>query len=102
MTVDRTDPYSTMTEFQPPYFPPPFPGTATSLSSVVPPQPDVFQQLSPPDPYNQHFQQTHTNLHSFSYDSLRRDYHRLPLDSQDLLHQQNIQVSALLQSQNGL
>ena len=89
MTVDRPDlpVYSTMTEFQPPYFPPPFPGSAPA------PQSDVFQQLPGPDPYQQHFQQT--NLHSFSYDSLRRDYHRLPLDSQELLHQQNLQVSAV-------
>ena len=41
------------------------------------------------DPYQQHFQQ-----HSFSYDSLRREYSRIPLESQDILQQQNIQAAA--------
>ena len=60
----------TMTEFQPPYFPPPapgFPGMTSQHSQ------ELFH--SPPttlaDPYQQHFQQSH----NFSpYDSLRRDY----------------------------
>jgi len=80
-----------MTEFQPPYFPPPFPTSIpSSSSSLVHHQTDVFQPLHH-DPYQQHFQQS--NLHSFSYDSLRREYGRIPLESQDILQQQNIQAS---------
>ena len=75
----------TMTEFQPPYFPPPFP---SSLTGSVVHQTDLFQPLSA-DPYHHHhhhhqshFQQA-TSLHSFSsaaasssYEALRRDYER--------------------------
>jgi transcription factor AP-2 len=87
-----------MADFQPPYFPPPFP---TSLSSSVITSSagggqqlggggDMFSQpLHHHDPYQQHFQ------NSFAYDSLRREYQqRLPLESQDLLQQQNIQAAA--------
>ena len=73
-----------MTDFQPPYFPPPFP---TSLQGGGGHQPDLFQPL--PDPYPQHFQQT--NIHAFStYDSLRRDYDRF--DSHEVL-QENLPES---------
>merc|ERR1711892_112165 len=91
MTVDRLDStglYSGMAEFQPPYFPPPFPTSMPSAVGSVSQQTDLFQSI-PSDPYQQHFQQS--NLHSFSYDSLRRDYPRLPLESQDPLQHQNVQ-----------
>ena len=81
---------TTMTEFQPPYFPPPFPTSISGSSAVSHHQADGFQPLHH-DPYQQHFQQS--NLHSFSYDSLRREYGRIPLESQDILQQQNIQGS---------
>ena len=77
-----------MTEFQPPYFPPPFPSSISGSSAISHHQGDGFQPLHH-DPYQQHFQQS--NLHSFSYDSLRREYGRIPLESQDILQQQNIQ-----------
>ena len=79
---------SSMTEFQPPYFPPPFPSSIPTTSASH--QTEVFQPIHH-DPYQQHFQQS--NLHSFSYDSLRREYGRIPLESQDILQQQNIQQS---------
>ena len=62
-----------MTEFQPPYFPPPFPST---LASAQPPV-DLFQPLTAStDPY-QTFHQPHpASAAQFSYpDALRRDYH---------------------------
>ena len=85
MTVDCTGVFlasnsSNMTEFQPPYFPPPpsgFPMTTSQQSQ------DLFQtptSISVSDPYQQHFHQAASNnLHSHSfaasaYDSLRRDY----------------------------
>jgi hypothetical protein len=82
-----------MADFQPPYFPPPFPSSLSS-SGQQNAASDVFQQLHH-DPYQQHFQNSAANLHSFYNDSLRREYQqRLPLESQDLLQQQNIQAAA--------
>merc|ERR1719471_2331189 len=76
MTVESTGVTQTiMTEFQPPYFPPPpatFPMTSTTQQSS-----DLFQTpTSIPDPYQQHYHHSSNNIHSFaaSYDSLRRDY----------------------------
>ncbi len=72
-----------MTEFQPPYFPPPPPVPATSAFPMTSHQShDLFQSpaslTASTDPYQQHFQQTaaSNNLNTFaaSYDSLRRDY----------------------------
>jgi len=83
--VDSTGLYPGMSEFQPPYFPPPFP---TSMPATAPQQSDLFQSI-PSDPYQQHFQQS--NLHSFSYDSLRRDYPRLPLETTDHHHHNAVQ-----------
>ena len=65
-----------MTEFQPPYFPPPASGFSMTSSQQTQ---ELFHSPSTslPDPYQQHFHQTtaSTNLHNFSaYDSLRRDY----------------------------
>ena len=74
-----------MTEFQPPYFPPPFP---TSLQGVSH-QAELFQP-SVPDPYHQHFQQA--NIHSFAYDSIRRDYERF--DNNEVL-QENLPESPM-------
>ena len=74
------------------HVPPPFPtslssSVITSSSSGQQVGADMFQPLHH-DPYQQHFQ------NSFSYDSLRREYQqRLPLESQDLLQQQNIQAA---------
>jgi len=82
------DPSSNMADFQTPYFPPPtFP---TSLPTTSTGQ--EFQPIHHQDPYQQHFQQT-ANVHSFTYDSLRREYGRIPLESQDVLQHQNIQAS---------
>ena len=61
-----------MTEFQPPYFPPPFSSSLQGSVGGLSHQTDLFQPIS--DPYQQHFQQS--NLHTFPYDSLRRDYER--------------------------
>ena len=77
-----------MTEFQPPYFPPPPPAPATFSMPASQQSAELFQSSSIPaslsvssvDPvYQQHFQQTASShgLHGFSaasYDSLRRDY----------------------------
>ncbi len=87
-----------MADFQPPYFPPPFPSSLSSSALTSGQQTgaasDVFQQLHH-DPYQQHFQNSAANLHSFYNDSLRREYQqRLPLESQDLLQQQNIQAAS--------
>merc|ERR1719336_1795363 len=79
---------ATMTEFQPPYFPPPPPAPATFSMPASQQSAELFQSSSIPaslsvssvDPvYQQHFQQTASShgLHGFSaasYDSLRRDY----------------------------
>jgi transcription factor AP-2 len=69
-----------MTEFQPPYFPPPFPSALTAGTVVH--QSELFQPLTSVDPYHHqaaHFQQA-AGLHSFStassYEALRRDYER--------------------------
>jgi len=86
--LDSTGLYSGMAEFQPPYFPPPFPSSMPSGVGSISQQTDLFQSI-PSDPYQQHFQQS--NLHSFPYDTLRRDYPRLPLESQDPLQHQNVQ-----------
>merc|ERR1712106_130438 len=51
-------------------------------------QTDLFQPLSS-DPYQNFHQQA---SQQFSYDTLRRDYHRL--ESQEVLHQQNLQSQA--------
>ena len=63
-----------MTDFQPPYFPPPFTTSVTGLSQ---PQSDLFQPLSAAstDPY-QNFHQHAASSHQFPYtsDTLRRDY----------------------------
>jgi len=72
-----------MSEIQPPYFPPPF--LPTSVPNV-PQQPDLYQPFVS-DAYQHHFQQN--NIHS----SYGRDYHgRLPLESQNILQQQNIHM----------
>merc|ERR1711899_512598 len=73
-------------ELQPPYFPPPFP--PSSLATMGQQQAEVYQAGLMPDPY-QHYQQTmaqHSTYH--------RDYHRLPLESQNLLQQQNMMEKA--------
>jgi len=73
-------------ELQPPYFPPPFP--PSSLATMGQQQTEVYQAGLMPDPY-QHYQQTmaqHSTYH--------RDYHRLPLESQNLLQQQNMMEKA--------
>merc|ERR1711936_672439 len=73
-------------ELQPPYFPPPFP--PSSLATMGQQQAEVYQAGLMPDPY-QHYQQTmaqHSPYH--------RDYHRLPLESQNLLQQQNMMEKA--------
>merc|ERR1712156_437652 len=73
-------------ELQPPYFPPPFP--PSSLATMGQQQAEVCQAGLMPDPY-QHYQQTmaqHSTYH--------RDYHRLPLESQNLLQQQNMMEKA--------
>ena len=84
-----------MTEFQPPYFPPPPPVPATSAFPMTSHQShDLFQSpaslTTSADPYQQHFQQTaaSNNLNTFaaSYDSLRRDYP--PRALQDSHHHQ--------------
>ena len=73
---------SSMSEIQPPYFPPPF--LPTSVPSVGTQQAELYQPFSS-DAYQHHFQQS--NLHS----SYAREYHaRLPLESQNILQQQNI------------
>ena len=62
-----------MTEFQPPYFPPPFSSSVAGLSQ---PPSDLFQPLSAStDPY-QTFHQPHpASVSQFSYpEALRRDY----------------------------
>jgi hypothetical protein len=66
-----------MTEFQPPYFPPPFSSALTAGSGVH--QSDLFQPLSSVDPYHHqaHFQQVHSFSSASSYEAaLRRDYER--------------------------
>merc|ERR1712241_280346 len=73
-------------ELQPPYFLPPFP--PSSLATMGQQQAEVYQAGLMPDPY-QHYQQTmaqHSTYH--------RDYHRLPLESQNLLQQQNMMEKA--------
>merc|ERR1711971_814509 len=67
-------------DFQPPYFPPPFPGTGTIQSSGQ----DVFSQHLPTaDPYQQYAASLHSSGFSQAYDTLRRDaYTRLPLETQ--------------------
>merc|ERR1712117_840255 len=79
MTVEYTGAHTTsssssaMTEFQPPYFPPPsgFPMTTQQSQELF----QASTAISVADPYQQHFSQTSNNLHSFAaYDSLRGDY----------------------------
>lgn len=77
-----------MTEFQPPYFPPPFPTSLPTSVGSLTQQTELFQPLSS-DPYQNFHQQA---SQQFSYDTLRRDYHRL--ESQEVLHQQNLQSQA--------
>ena len=73
---------SMTSEIQPPYFPPPF--LPTSAPGVTSQQTELYQPFVS-DAYQHHFQQT--NLHG----SYGRDYHaRLPLESQNILQQQNI------------
>jgi len=73
-----------MSEIQPPYFPPPFLPTS---ASNVPQQADLYQPFVS-DAYQHHFQQN--NIHA----SYGRDYHtRLPLESQNILQQQNIHMT---------
>ena len=74
---------TTMSEIQPPYFPPPF--LPTSVPNV-PQQTELYQPFVS-DAYQHHFQQN--NIHS----SYGRDYHRLPLESQNILQQQNIHMA---------
>ena len=73
-------------ELQPPYFPPPFP--PSSLATMGQQQAEVYQAGLMPDPY-QHYQQTMAQ-----HSSYHRDYHRLPLESQNLLQQQNMMEKA--------
>ena len=81
-----------MTEFQPPYFPSPFPSTPLHATSVH--QAELFQPIS--DPYQQHFQQT--NLHGFSYDTLRRgDYDRF---DQEVLQENQLPAEATSMEQH--
>ena len=77
-----------MTEFQPPYFPPPFPTSIPSSVGSLTQQTDIFQPIST-DPYQNFHQQA---SQQFSYDTLRRDYHRL--ETQEVVHQQNLQSQA--------
>ncbi len=81
-------------EIQPPYFPPPFlPSSAPSGQ-----QTELYQpyQSSISDAYQHHFQQN--NLHA----SYGRDYHtRLPLESQNILQQQNIHSMSDKESEYG-
>ena len=79
MTVESTGvTHHIMTDFQPPYFPPPPAGfPMTSTGSLTQQTSDLFQTpTSIPDPYQQHYHHSSNNIHSFaaSYDSLRRDY----------------------------
>jgi len=74
--------FDTMSEIQPPYFPPPF--LPTSVPNV-PQQTEMYQPFAS-DAYQHHFQQN--TIHS----SYARDYHRLPLESQNILQQQNIHM----------
>ena len=62
-----------MTEFQPPYFPPPFPSSVAGLSQ---PPTDLFQPLAAStDPYQTFHQHHPASVSQFSYpESLRRDY----------------------------
>merc|ERR1711953_1481342 len=73
-------------ELQPPYFPPPFP--PSSLATMGQQQAEDYQAGLMPDPY-QHYQQTMAQ-----HSSYHRDYHRLPLESQNLLQQQNMMEKA--------
>ena len=73
-----------MTEFQPPYFPPPAPPTGFPMTSqqIQAEFQTPVSSLSVTDPYQQHFHQTSNNLHTFAaYDSLRRDYPPRPTAS---------------------
>merc|ERR1711892_141200 len=83
-------------EFQPPYFPPPFPGTA----SVQPSGQDVFSQhLQPADPYQQYAASLQSSGFSHAYDSLRRDaYNRLPSETQQ--HHQELANLAINNNNN--
>ena len=74
---------TTMSEIQPPYFPPPF--LPTSVANM-PQQAELYQPFVS-EAYQHHFQQN--NIHS----SYGRDYHRLPLESQNILQQQNIHMA---------
>ena len=75
-------------ELQPPYFPPPFP-PPSSLATMGQQQAEqVYQAGLMADPY-QHYQQTMAQ-----HGSYHRDYHRLPLESQNLLQQQNMMEKA--------
>ena len=75
-----------MTEFQPPYFPPPF---ASSVSGLSQPQSEIFQPLTTAstDPY-QTFHQHSSISPQFSYDNLRRDYtlHQRQASAKYLVH----------------
>merc|ERR1711971_295428 len=81
-------------DFQPPYFPPPFPGTGTIQSSGQ----DVFSQHLPTaDPYQQYAASLHSSGFSQAYDTLRRDaYTRLPLETQS----QEVVLQAANNNQN--
>ena len=86
------DASSNMAEFQTPYFPPP------SFPTSLPPGPntqDFHQSIhhASQDPYQQYQQSAAANVHTFTYDSLRREYGRIPLESQDVLQHQNIPAS---------
>ena len=75
-------------ELQPPYFPPPFP--PSSLATMGQQQAEVYQAGLMADPYTQHHFQQSMAQHG----SYHRDYHRLPLESQNLLQQQNMMEKA--------
>ena len=71
-------------ELQPPYFPPPFPPSSLATMGQ---QAEVYQAGLMADPY-QHYQQTMAQHGSYYRD------HRLPLESQNLLQQQNMMDKA--------
>jgi len=95
----------TMSELQPPYFPPPFPpvslGHGQHNMTQHSPESVYQSSLMAGDPY-QHYQQAAVSSMQQHYSqheaALRRDYHRLPLESQNILQQQNIHMAAAQQS----
>jgi len=94
----------TMSELQPPYFPPPFPpASLAGQHNIAQHSPEsVYQSsLMASDPY-QHYQQAAVSqMQHYSQQheaALRRDYHRLPLETHNILQQQNIHMAAAQQA----